>query len=144
MSTTYDFVWSQGEDVTISLTYKSGPSGAEVPVDLTLYSLRMDVAGPNGAILTVLNDKAIADADPFTAGSQPDNAYEVTLGSAGQITINLYRTLTMPGTKINSYINANPATTEFPYDIFLRDSSNKQKKILSGKITVEKSVTKWT
>lgn len=140
-----DYTWQQGEDLTISLIYKLGPVGAEVPVDLTSYSLRMDLGGPQGEILTVLNDKTITDADPYTAGNQPDPApFEITLGAAGQISINLSRSLTLPGSKINSYINANPDSTVFPFDIFLRDPAGKNRKILKGNITVEKSVTLWT
>lgn len=143
MAANYDYTWQQGEDLTVSLIYKSGPEGAEVPVDLTLYSLRMDIAAPTGKVLTVLNDEAIADTDPFTVGNQGDTNYEVTLGSAGQVNITLGRALTLPPNVIHSYINANPAINTFSYDIFLRDTGGKQKKILYGTITVEKSVTKW-
>lgn len=143
MAAQYNTTWHQGEDLLISLIYKSGPEGAEVPVDLTLYSLRMDVAAPSGKVLTVLNDEAISDTDPNTPGAQGDSAYEVTLGNAGEIAITLGRALTLPPSAISSYINANPAIKNFSYDIFLRDASGKQKKILYGVITVEKSVTKW-
>lgn len=143
MTATYDYTWNQGEDLTISLIYKSGPAGSEAAVDLTLYALRMDIAAPNGKILTVLNDESIADTDPYTAGSQADTNYEVTLGAAGQISISLSRALTLPGGAFERYLNANPAQTTFSYDIFLRDAGSKQSKILYGTITLVKSVTKW-
>lgn len=144
MVASYDYTWQQGEDLLISLVYKLGPSGSEAPVDLTSYKLRMDIAGPQGDIITVLNDESITDTDPFTAGNQSDTSYEVTLGAAGQISINLSRSLTLPGSRIYSYVNANPEQKDFAYDIFLRDAADKQRKILQGTITVEKSVTKWT
>ena len=143
MADKFDFEWNQGEDYTLSLIYTSGPSGSEVPVDLTLYSLRMDIVGPDGKILTVLNDESITDADPFTAGNQTDSTYEVTMSNAGVIKITLSRGLTLPGGVFYRYINSNPATADFSYDIFLRDSTNKQRKIMYGDITVVKSVTKW-
>jgi|SRR6478735_957188 len=143
MVATQDYEWNQGEDLVISLVYKSGPAGSPVAVDLTAYAFRMDIVGPNGKTLSVLNDEAIADTDPNTAGNQGDTNYEVTLGSAGQITINLSRNLTLPGGPFYPYLNANPAFVEFNYDMFLRDATNKQRKILAGTIVVSKSYTKW-
>lgn len=143
MTSVYNYEWNQGEDLTISIVYKSGPTGAAVPVDLTLYAFRMDIVGPNGKALSILNDEAIADTDPFTAGNQGDSTYEVTLGSAGQITINLSRALTLPGGAFYPYLTANPSVVKFSYDMFLRDGTNKQKKVLMGSITISKSVTKW-
>lgn len=143
MAEPYNLAWDEGSDLLVSITYKSGPEGAEVPVDLSLYKMRMDISGPDGKILTVLNDEAITDIDPFTTGAQGDTNYEVTLGVAGQISITLSRNLTLPGGSIYRYTSANPSTTNFNYDIFLRDSSDKQKKIVYGTITVVKSVTKW-
>lgn len=143
MAEPYNLVWDEGSDLIISITYKSGPEGAEVPVDLSLYKMRMDISGPDGKILSVLNDEAISDTDPFTAGAQADTTYEVVLGNSGQIGITLSRALTLPGGSIYRYTSANPSTINFNYDIFLRDSSDKQKKIVYGTINVVKSVTKW-
>lgn len=143
MTSTYNYDWNQGEDLTINIVYKSGPTGAAVPVDLTSYKFRMDIVGPNGKALTVLNDEAIADTDPFTAGSQGDTTYEVVLDNAGGIVINLSRALTLPGGVLYPYLTANPAVVKFSYDMFLRDATNKQKKILMGSLTISKSVTKW-
>ena len=143
MTATYDYEWNQGEDLTISIVYKSGPTEAAVPVDLTSYAFRMDFVGPNGKALTVLNDEAITDTDPFTAGNQGDTNYEVTMTNVGGITINLSRALTLPGGAFYPYLTANPSTVRFSYDMFLRDATNKQKKILAGTISISKSVTKW-
>ena len=143
MAASQDYEWDQGADLTINLVYKTGPSGATVAVDLTAWKFRMDIVAPDGKVLSVLNDEAIADTDPFTAGAQADNAFEVTLGSAGQITIVLSRALTLPGGALFSYINSNPAQNVFSYDMFLRNASNIQTKILEGSITVNESLTMW-
>lgn len=143
MAARYDYTWHQGEDFVISLVYKAGAAGSEAEVNLSAYSLRMDIAAPNGNVLTVLNDKTVADADPYTVGNQADTSYEVVLGTAGQISITLARSLTLPGGAFERYISANPAQTSFSYDIFLRDPAGKQTKILYGTLSLNKSVTKW-
>lgn len=143
MAARYDYTWHQGEDFNISLVYKAGTAGAEAPVNLSTYSLRMDIAAPNGTVLTVLNDKNITDTDPYTPGSQADTSYEVTLGTAGQISILLGRALTLPGGAFERYLSANPSQSNFSYDIFLRDAGGKQTKILYGTLALVKSVTKW-
>lgn len=143
MAATKNFEWNQGEDFPISLVYKSGPVGAAAPVDLNLYTFRMDIVAPDGKVLSVLNDDAIADTDPNEAGSQPDNTYEVTMNSDGEIKIELGRALTLPGGAFYKYITANPPVNTFSYDMFLRDNNGKQKKIMGGTISIERSVTHW-
>lgn len=143
MAETWDFTWNQGADLLIALNYKSGPTGAAVSVDLTLYKFRMDIVGPDGKVLTVANDEAIADADPIAAGNQPDNTTEVTMDNAGNIRVDLSRAHTLPGGVFYKYITANPPVRTFAYDMFLRDNTGKQDKILAGTITVERSVTYW-
>lgn len=144
MAATYPYDWNQGEDLLISLTYKSGPVGEVEPVDLTLYQFRMDIVAPDGKVLTVVNDESITDADPYTSGNQADTSYEVTMNSVGEIRIELPRALNLPGGVFYKYLNANPAVKTFSYDMFLRDNNSKQKKILSGTITIERSVTHWS
>lgn len=136
-----NYSWAQGEDLTISLVYKSGPVGSEVTVDLTLYSLRMDIAGPDGKVLSVVNNNAIADTDPNTPGAQADNTYEATLGVDGSILIELSRNLTLPSGALYRYIQT--GVEEFSYDIFLRNEAGKQMKLIEGTITVSKSITQW-
>ena len=143
MAVTYDFTWAQGEDKILSMVYKSGPVGEAEPVDLGNYKLRMDIVAPDGKILTVANDELIADADPYTEGAQADNAFEVTLGGEGQIRIELSRLLTLPDGPFYKYITANPPIRTFTYDIFMRDAFEKQKKVMQGVITIERSVTHW-
>ena len=114
MAATYNYEWNQGEDLLIALVYKSGPVGAAEPVDLNLYSFRMDIVSPDGKVLSVVNDDAIADTDPYTPGAQGDSGpYEVTLSSTGEIRIDLSRALTLPGGVFYKYINANPPVKTF-------------------------------
>lgn len=143
MAATKNLEWAQGEDFLISMTYKSGPVGAAVAPDLTTYSFRMDIVAPDGKVLSVLNDDNIVDADLYTAGNQTDDNYEVTMSSDGEIRIELARDLTLPGGVFYRYITANPPVSTFSYDMFLRDFDGKQKKIMKGTITIERSVTHW-
>ncbi len=143
MASTYDYTWEQGDDLTISLVYKTGPEGATVPVDLTGYKFRMDITATDGKVLTVLNDEAIADTDPFISGSQADNTFEVTMDSVGNIAIVLSRALTLPNGAFYPYLNANPNQKIFSYDMFIRSGAGVQKKILGGSITINKSITMW-
>lgn len=134
---TYNYTWGQGEDLTINLIYKSGPPGAEAPVDLTGYALRMDVASDAGRKFT-FNSDDIADEAVDVVGPG-DN--EAVLGTDGSIAITVPRSLTLPGGAVYDDIVAE--NNVFFYDIFLRDTSGKQKKILRGQITVEPSYTLW-
>lgn len=143
MAVTHNYAWNQGEDFLISLVYKSGPTGSAEPVDLTQYSFRMDIVAPDGKVLSVLNDKAIADTDPYTDGAQADDTFEVVLGADGEIRVELSRALTLPGGAFYKYITANPVVKVFSYDMFLRDYDNNQKKVMAGTITIERSVTHW-
>lgn len=144
MAATYNYEWNQGEDLLIALVYKSGPVGSSEPVDLSLYSFRMDIVAPNGKVLSVINDDSIADTDPYQAEAQGDTSYEVTMNNVGEIRIDLSRALTLPGGAFYKYLTANPAVKTFSYDMFLRDNNGKQKKIMAGTITIERSVTHWT
>lgn len=143
MAATYNYEWNQGEDLLIALVYKSGPVGSAEPVDLNLYSFRMDIVAPDGKVLTVSNDDTISDTDPYTPGAQEDSTYEVTMNNLGEIRIDLSRALTLPGGAFYKYLTANPAVKNFSYDMFLRDNNGKQKKIMAGTITIERSVTHW-
>jgi hypothetical protein len=127
----------------MSLVYKAGPTGAEVPVDLTGYSLRMDIALTDGTRVYTFNSDAIADVDNVAPGDTPDTTTEVTLGTAGEINITVPRSVTLPDGEAFQYLNATPPVLIYNYDIFLRDTADKQKKILQGQISIEKSVTLW-
>lgn len=143
MAETWDFTWNQGADFLIELNYKAGPTGAAVSPDLSLWKFRMDIVGPDGKVLSVLNDESITDTDPITAGAQADSTYEVTMDTSGNIRVDLSRAHTLPGGALYKYIIANPPVRTFAYDMFLRDTAGKQTKIMAGTITVERSVTYW-
>ena len=143
MAGIHNYTWAQGEDLVLSLVYKSGPRGAEVPVDLTGYSLRMDLALNDGTRIYTFNSDDIADVAPETQGATPDTDLEVTLGTAGEINIVVPRSVTLPGGEAFPFLDAANPVLIYNYDIFLRDTLDKQKKILMGQISVEKSVTLW-
>lgn len=139
----YNWTWQEGEDLVMSLIYREGPLGAEVPVDLTGYDVRMDVVSESGQYLYTFNSADILDTDPVTPGDQnPDTVREATLASDGTITIVVPRAPTLPGGSIAT-IWTGPDPIALRYDIFLRSPENLQKKILRGIITVERSYTKW-
>lgn len=143
MAATFNYTWGQGEDLVLSMLYKEGPVGAEVPVDLTGYSLRMDIVTPNGDRRYTFNSEDIPDVDPG-AGTTPDTDKEAVLGADGTINITVPRSLTLPGGVLHTDITAPTPLLTFNYDVFLRNPANQQKKILKGTITVEKSYTLWS
>lgn len=98
-------------------------------VDLTGYSLRMDVRSADGVtnLFTFNSD----DADALTAD-------EATFGTQGQINIVVDRSVALPGGALENSVGQ-----ALTFDMFLRDTANKQKKILKGTITIEKSDTLW-
>jgi len=120
---TYNFTWQQGEDAVINLTYKVNGT----PVDLTGYSLRMDVVGANQVSYTF-----------NTQDQDPETVDEVILGSDGSINIELPRSVTLPNGPL-----FNAVGQALEYDVFLRTPANKQSKILKGTVTIEASKTLW-
>lgn len=143
---TLDFVWQQGDDFVISMTYKEGPDAQSVvPVDLTGWSVRMDIKTTSGVRLYTFNSQSIQDTDPLTAGDQSDAVTEAVLGSDGTILITVPRSITLPPTGAIYQQMSSPTNpqTIFDYDIFLRSTTDKQKKILKGKVTIERSITLW-
>jgi hypothetical protein len=126
---TYDFVWQQGEDGEINMVYKIN----NLVVDLTGYKVRMDLkASGSGTVLFTLNS---AGAD---TGGETTSGVEATLNTVGEIHMIVPRTASLSGGPLFNHLN-----TALNYDIFLRDASNKQRKILTGTITIQKSVTLW-
>ena len=139
---THDYEWEQGADLVIPLVYKTGSPGAETPTDLTAYSLRMDISSLGARIYT-FNSADITDLDGTGPGTTGDTTKEAVLGADGTINIAVPRILTLPGPSGVIYTEMASNRNIFDYDIFLRDAADKQLKILSGKITVNKSVTLW-
>lgn len=146
-----DFTWEQGEDLEVAILYKTGTSEANaVPRDLTGYSVRMDIRATDvlGTRVYTFNSDDITDPDLDGAGdeTETDTIREVEpLGSDGMIRILVPRSLTVQGGPIYELMSdpLNPVSI-FAYDIFLRDTDDKQSKILFGTITVNRSVTLWT
>ncbi len=129
---TYDFVWQQGEDGTINLVYRR--DGATV--NLTGYKLRMDVRSEVGAALFTFNSDDIVEVPSVDATGATDN--EAVLGADGSIKIVVPRS-----TSLNDGAFVPSIGKALPYDIFLRDTNNKQRKIMKGTITIESSQTRW-
>lgn len=135
---TYNWTWQEGEDLIMSLIYKAGPTGSEVPIDLTGYQLRMDIVDNTERLFT-FNSDDIDESGVDIVGTA-DN--EATLGSDGTINIVVPRSLTLPGGAVAlKFVGISPLTLS--YDIFLRNPAGLQSKILRGSITVERSYTKW-
>jgi len=137
---TYDAVWEQGEDFVMNILYKEN----DVPFDFTDHIIRMDLAqGNNNSVVFTLNSEDVEGLDgegnPVDTAGSTDN--EISLDANGNITIVISRALTLPGGIIGDRILTN---NKYAYDMFLRDPSGKQRKILVGSITVNKSVTLWT
>lgn len=129
----YDYDWEQGADLVFTMTYAVGADEDSAdPVDLTDYSIRMDISDGTSRIYSF-------NSDDLT--SPVDNIDEATLGSDGSINIVIDRSLTLTGGAVFTAMAA--GKTVFFYDVFLRDGDSKQKKILKGTITVNKSYTLW-
>lgn len=136
---TYQWTWEQGEDLVMSMIYKEGPSGSEVPVDLSGYSLRMDVTH-NATRVFTFNSADISGDPTVDVVGPADN--EATLGSDGSIRIAVPRSLTLPGGAVYAIMTSG-APLVLNYDIFLRDGSNLQRKFMQGTIQVNPSFTLW-
>ena len=125
----HNFTWQQGEDAVISLTYKDDSGN---PIDLTGYSVRMEVAAPGSNSGYTFNTD---DSDPETV----DEIVEP--GSDGVILITIPRSVTLPTPTPGALVGHVGSVVE--YDVFLRNVSGKQKKILRGTISIEASKTLW-
>ena len=138
-----NYVWGQGEDLTIDIVYKKGPLEAPTPVDLTNYSLRMDIV-ENGVRLFTFNSDDIVPSDPAVdeTGAADNEAVLNYQGELDAIHIVIPRHITLPGGELFTSLATNNV---FDYDIFLRDNVNDvQSKILRGQVTVEPRYTLWT
>ena len=133
-----NFVMEQGDDLPIKITYKEGTLGSEVALNLTTgYSVRMDIVSETGTRLATFNSADLP-------APENDTTKEVTLGNGtNNIVINVPRALTLPSGAIGGELASNKSV--FKYDMFLRiTSTDKQRKILTGTITVNPTVTRWS
>jgi len=150
MAQSANFIWGQGEDLTVELIYKEGAPGSEIVVDLSSgYQLRMDIVVPaTKERVYTFNSASISDIDPVADGAQPDSTLEGELssgvGDTPNIVISVPRALTLPGGAVYSKMTGGTPVLVFGYDIFLRHvSSDRQAKILTGTIATEESSTLW-
>jgi len=142
MAETQNYAWEQGEDAEVNLIYKekATPEATALPVDLTGYSVRMDISkASDGTRVWTFNSSDNAGASPIDEVGSADN--EAVLNSSGEISISIPRSLTLPGGAIATAVTA--GVLVFKYDLFLRSPSNKQKKLLTGQITINPSTTLW-
>ena len=124
-----NFIWQQGEDGEINLRYSVVVNGVPTYVDLTGYSLRMDIIGPD------------ANYSLNSEDSNPATEDEVTLndgGVLGAIRIVVPRTASIGAGTLTPGIGE-----ALDYDIFLRNPEGLQKKIMKGTIIIEASTTIW-
>lgn len=143
---TLNLTWQQGEDLAIAMVYNEGINVNTVaPVDLTGYSVRMDIKTDTGLRLYTFNSLSLPDVDPIASGDQPDPVTEATLNSVGEINIVVSRALSLPpaGPFYQQLSSPTAPKDTFYYDIFLRNTQELQTKILKGQILIEKSVTLW-
>lgn len=144
---THTYQWEQGTDLVLKFIYREGETeGSAVPVDLTGYSVRMDIRATNvtGERVWTFNSETIADVDPIEVGDQADSVIEAVLGVDGSINITVPRSLTLPGGAIYEQLNGAPAVTVFVSDLILRNTEGKQSKLVSFTISVNPSATLWT
>lgn len=135
----YNWTWEQGDDLVMSMVYREGPLGAETPVDLSGYSLRMDVVFGGSRVFTFNSDDI--DETGVDVVGPADN--EATLGADGSIVIKVPRSLTLPPSGAVYSIMTTSGVLVMDYDIFLRDPSGLQHKFMKGTISVNPSVTLW-
>lgn len=134
----FNYIWEQGEDLILNVKYLV----ETVPQDMTAYDVRMDIAKlenniPSASIFA-FNSTDIPN-EPLDAVGTSDN--EITTDINGNINIVVSRALTLGAGVIAASL---PQTNTFIYDIFIRKiSTNTQKKLLSGTITVNRSITQW-
>jgi hypothetical protein len=150
MATALNVTWVQGQDLDFALRYKEGADANSLVVkDLTTgYDIRMDIVDANGVRLYTFNSSDIPDVDPITVGDTPDDTTEAVLSSGTESTpnvdISVSRALTLPGGALYTGITASPPVLTYLSDVFLRDTvANKQWKIATLTIAIEKSYTLW-
>lgn len=124
-----NFIWQQGEDGEINLRYSVMVGEDKTYVDLTDYSLRMDIVGTD------------ANYSLNSEDSNPATEDEVTLnynGELGRIRIVVPREASIGAGTLTPGIGE-----ALTYDIFLRNPEGLQKKIMRGTIIIEASTTIW-
>lgn len=132
----YNMTWEQGEDKDLNIVYKEGDP--PVVVNLTGYKVRMDVRAGTTLVYTFNSDDIVEVPSVDTTGTA-DNEITI-LGVQGEIDIVIPRAATLSGGALFAHVG----TTTLTYDVFLRNTLNKQKKILKGTININTSQTRWS
>ena len=101
--------------------------------------LSIDGTNPVADRVWTFNSSDNAGTTPIDETGNTDN--EATLGADGSIYILVPRALSLINGAI--YTKIQTGIFDFKYDIFLRNSVGKQKKILRGTVTIKPSVTLW-
>lgn len=121
-----NFTWPQGEDMTISLRYKEGPSQSKaVAVDLAGgFTARMSLANPN-----------VPQTPLLTLTSQGGDILLSSGVNEPNIKVRLDKNHTLSGGVLppGSYV----------YDLFLRNELGDQVKVVEGTINIKRSITQW-
>lgn len=132
-----NYEWDQGSDLVISLNYEVDG----LPVDLTNYAMRMDIAPVMGGTVgnPVFSFNSMDFDEDLDIVGETDN--EAVMNSQGNIMIRVPRSLTLPGGAVGDILDQQSV---YKYDLFLRNlTTDTQSKILQGSITVTRSVTLW-
>ena len=132
MSQQVNFKWPQGEDLEIALIYKEGNSEASASaVNLSSgYAARMDIVLPAGRVVQWTAETPSAAISLGTGANKQPN-----------LVIWLPRALTLTGGALFDDLST---TTNFNYDIFIRNlGTDRQVKVLTGQINIERSNVLW-
>ena len=130
MSQQVNFKWPQGEDLDINLIYKEGNDSSAPAVNLASgYQARMDIVLPAGRV----HQWTGTDADAISLGTGANNQPNIVVW--------LPRSLVLDGGVLFPDLST---TTNFNYDLFLRNTAtDKQIKVLTGQLQIERSNTLW-
>lgn len=126
---TKNFIWQQGEDGEIPLRYSVVINDVKTYVDLTDYSLRMDIVGTD------------ANYSLNSEDENPSTVDEVTLNDGG--VLGAIRIVVPRAASIDTGTLTPGVGEALAYDIFLRNPEGLQKKIMRGTIIIEASTTIW-
>jgi len=135
MATTYNIVVEQGDDIEFTITVTDGVN------PLPISAFRMDVKKQIADVTPLFSFNTTGltiEIDPDgDIGEEPitDEDVEATT-SSNVVTVSIDRSFT--------FLPAIKAGGQFLYDGFVEFVNGKRRKVLSGTIQVNKSVTQWS
>lgn len=112
MAAIHNYTWDQGADLVIALIYKKGPVDSATPVDMTGYSVRMDIVAQSGQRLYTFNSAELDDVSNIET-PVPDTNTEFKLGPDGLIRLTVPRSITLPGGRVVPVTNRQSTSVEF-------------------------------